>query len=257
MTQQSREVALDSFMQWWENKKEVIGAIVCGSYITGNPSKYSDIDLHIILDSSVNWRERGNQVINGILIEYFANPIQQHHHYLQEDLKSRKRLNAHMLCTWKLLFDRTGEVQQLINDSQSYLTPQYTTMNETEIELTKYTIWDMCDNLEEIYDKNWKEFVFVYHNNIYTLINLYTKFLQYDHLPIHKVYLFLTDTNNQKKYNVAPFPDQIFVKLITQIISHTEKDDMIQNYTKLTNHILNKMWWFDINNRSLHTPLSG
>ena len=67
------ELALKKFLKNWENKKEVVGAIVCGSYITGNPSNHSDIDIHLLLSSKTKWRERGNVIIDGILIEYFAN----------------------------------------------------------------------------------------------------------------------------------------------------------------------------------------
>ncbi len=115
------EIALQKFLKKWENKKEVIGAIVCGSYITGNPSKHSDIDLHILLDSDTSWRERGNQIIDGILIEYFVNPIRKHYEYLEDDYKQRSRVNAHMLCTGKVLFDKTGELKKLIQMRESIL----------------------------------------------------------------------------------------------------------------------------------------
>jgi len=115
------EIALQKFLKKWENRKDVIGIIVCGSYITGNPSKHSDIDIHIILDSKTLWRERGNEIINGVLIEYFANPANKHFQYAEEDYKSRRRVNAHMFCTGKVLFDKTGELHKIIQDSKKYL----------------------------------------------------------------------------------------------------------------------------------------
>lgn len=63
------EKATKIFLQEWENKDYVIGAIACGSYITGRPTKHSDIDLRIILNDEINWRERGNKIVNGFLIE--------------------------------------------------------------------------------------------------------------------------------------------------------------------------------------------
>lgn len=42
------KIALEIFLKEWQDKEEVVGALVCGSYITGNPSKRSDIDVHII-----------------------------------------------------------------------------------------------------------------------------------------------------------------------------------------------------------------
>lgn len=71
------EDALNKFLASWKEQKDVIGAIVCGSFITGLPTERSDIDLHIILSDEVDWRERGNQYVDGFLIEYFVNPPRQ------------------------------------------------------------------------------------------------------------------------------------------------------------------------------------
>ena len=38
------EIALQKFLKNWKKKKEVIGAIACGSYVLGNPSKKSDVN---------------------------------------------------------------------------------------------------------------------------------------------------------------------------------------------------------------------
>ena len=54
------KVALEKFLKKWENKKEVIWILVCGSYVTGNPSKHSDIDIHILLDSKLLGKGKWN-----------------------------------------------------------------------------------------------------------------------------------------------------------------------------------------------------
>jgi predicted nucleotidyltransferase len=152
MKQQTREIALEKFLQKWENKKGVIGAIVCGSYITGNPSKHSDIDIHIIMDEKATRREKGNEIIDGILIEYFINPISKLHKYIEEDFKKGSRLTAHMLATGKILFDSTGKIQKLKQEGEKCLTKKYTKLSTMQIELLKYHLWDSLDNLEEIYE---------------------------------------------------------------------------------------------------------
>ena len=117
---QNWEISLEKFIDKWKNKKDVVGALVCGSYITGNPSPHSDIDIHILLSNSTNYRERGNEYIDGILIEYFANPFPQHIKYLESDFKNRRRVNVHMLTTGKVLFDKTGELKELINIANKF-----------------------------------------------------------------------------------------------------------------------------------------
>jgi predicted nucleotidyltransferase len=59
---------VEKFLEEWGHNKEIIGVVVCGSYVTGNPTKHSDIDLQIILDEGIKWRERGNRIINGIFL---------------------------------------------------------------------------------------------------------------------------------------------------------------------------------------------
>ena len=248
------EIALQRFLKKWKNKKEVIGAIVCGSYITGNPSKHSDIDIHILLDSKTSWRERGNEIIDGILIEYFANPIKKHYEYLEEDYKQRRRVNAHMFCTGKVLFDKTGELNQLIKDSKKYLVKKYPKQNKVSVELEKYHIWDMLDNLEEIFEGNGKDFFFIFYNYLNDLFEIYAKFLQFDSLPVHKLRRFLVDEKNKKKYLVSNFPDEEFVKMFVKAINLKDKPKMMKAYQKLTNHVLSKMSGFNIDGWKIRSP---
>ena len=68
---------LNIFTENFKHKNDVIGILVCGSYITGSPTNHSDLDVHMVLENNVNYRERGNKIIDGLLIEYFANPPRQ------------------------------------------------------------------------------------------------------------------------------------------------------------------------------------
>ena len=40
---------LDKFLENYKDKDYYEGAIVCGSFISGNNNEFSDIDVHIIL----------------------------------------------------------------------------------------------------------------------------------------------------------------------------------------------------------------
>lgn len=114
------EKATNKFLDKWKDKKEVVGAIVCGSYVTGNPSKQSDIDLHIILDDKSNWRMRGNEYVNGFLIEYFINPAKQHEKYFTEDINEKTKNNIHMFLTGKVLFDKNGDLKKIIESAKKW-----------------------------------------------------------------------------------------------------------------------------------------
>ncbi|WP_245610422.1 nucleotidyltransferase domain-containing protein [Thermococcus celericrescens] len=70
----NRQLALEIFLEEWREKDFVEAALLTGSYAISMETKYSDVDVYIILSDNVDWRERGNKIIDGILIEYFANP---------------------------------------------------------------------------------------------------------------------------------------------------------------------------------------
>jgi predicted nucleotidyltransferase len=67
--------ATNKFLKKYKKEDYVIASIACGSYITGNPTKHSDIDLRIITDNKTNWRERGNKIVDNFLIESFDKPL--------------------------------------------------------------------------------------------------------------------------------------------------------------------------------------
>ena len=247
------EIALNKFLNKWKNKQEVIGAIVCGSYITGNPTKHSDIDLHIILDTKTTWRERGNEIVDGILIEYFANPLAKHKDYDVEDFKDRRKVHAHMLCTGKILFDKTGELKQLVQNSKKYLLKKYPKQNLISVELAKYQLWDMCDNLKEVFESNSEDFFYVYHNNLTDLFETYSKFLQFDSFPAHKLRRCLENEKDKKKYHVRNFPDQTFALKFVSLLKQTDKSKAITDFHKLTDHVLKRMGGFNIDGWKLRS----
>ena len=112
--------AISKFIVPWKKRKEVVGALVCGSYVTGNPSRHSDIDVQILLGKNVKWRERGNRIIDGVLIEYFANPLPQNLRYYENDHRERDRINVHMFLTGEVLFDKNGDLKTLIEKAKEW-----------------------------------------------------------------------------------------------------------------------------------------
>jgi hypothetical protein len=229
-----------------KNRKEVVGAVVCGSYITGNPSKHSDVDVQILLDKKVKWRERGNKIIDGVLIEYFANPLPQNFKYFEDDYASNSRTNVHMFTTGRVLFDKNGDVKKIIEKANEWKKKEYKKMPKVVAELKKYSLWDMKDNLEEIYESGNDEFYFVYYNYLNSLFENYCKFLGFDNININKVRRFLTDKKDKKKYRINDFPDEKFVKLFLNALKNNEPRIMVKVYKELTSYVLNKMGKFNL-----------
>ena len=106
------KVKLDKFLFEWEYMEDTIGILVCGSFITGEPSAHSDLDVHIILSNDVDYRERGNRIIDGLLIEYFANPPKQISKYFENDYREICPMSQTQFITGRILLDKTGVVQE-------------------------------------------------------------------------------------------------------------------------------------------------
>ena len=106
-------------------RDDLVGVLVCGSYITGNPSKHSDLDVHLILADTVEYRERGNRRIDGLLIEYFANPPKQIRQYFKEDYQSIDPMSQTQFATGRILQDATGVVAKLKEEAEEMLKQKY------------------------------------------------------------------------------------------------------------------------------------
>jgi predicted nucleotidyltransferase len=241
------EIALEKFISKWKNKKDVVGAIACGSYITGNPTKHSDIDIHIILDKNTRWRERGNEVINGILIEYFANPMFQNLKYLKSDYTKRRKMDVNMFLTGKVLFDKNGDLTKIIKEAKKWDKKKFAKPGKISVELSKYALWDMRDNLEEVYESASEDFEFVYHNYLNELFDKYSAFLGFVTIGPNKLLRFLTLERDKLKYRINEFPDKEFREMIVSALIEKDKSKMMQIYSLLTEHVLSKMGGFDIN----------
>jgi predicted nucleotidyltransferase len=248
------EIALNVFLESWKNKKEVIGIVVCGSYVTGKPTKFSDIDVHIVMESQINWRERGNKIVNGFLIEYFANPLKKITDYLNDDIRVRRKVNAHMLATGKILLDKTGDMKKLKRDARKFLKKNFKSMPKTQIESAKYRLWDICENLKEIYDHKQDDFEFVYFASLQTLFQTYAEFVKFESVSPHKILRFLLNDSDKVKYCVSHFSDKKFVKLFVRALKLQKRTEMCSAYTELTDYVLAQMGGFSIDGWCLRLP---
>jgi len=153
---QNWEKALDKFLVDWRDREDVIGILVCGSYITGDPSRHSDIDLHIITSEENDWRERGNKIVNEYLIEYFVNPPRQIREYFREDHQTNSISASTQFVTGRVILDRDGIVAHLKKEAQDWINKEFNELDSSSISIMKYALWDSLDNLRDLYEKKSK-----------------------------------------------------------------------------------------------------
>ena len=249
------EDALHKFLAEWREREDVIGALVCGSHVTGSPSDRSDIDVHIILHDDSDWRERGNRYVDGFLIEYFANPPRQIRAYFEEDFHDRRTMSHVQFITGKVIFDRHGVVEQLKQEAAAWKAKHYDELPSSLIELKKYGIWDAYDNLLDCYESNRSDFDFIYYQSLYLLFNEYCAMLNSERIPFHQVTRYLSDLSFLSKYLKSPFPDPKFAGLFLTAVEAQDRDSKLRAYQSLVDHVFHKTGGFDIDGWSIRTPV--
>ncbi|MFB7637388.1 nucleotidyltransferase domain-containing protein [Peribacillus butanolivorans] len=240
------EKVLNKFIKDWETRDDVSAVLVCGSYITGNPSKRSDLDVHIILSNEVEWRERGNKIFDGLLIEYFVNPPKQIRKYFQEDYQTRRTMSMVQFITGKVVFDKTNVIQSLKKEAAEWIQKKYISTNRVSLEVNKYGIWDTGDNLQDCYELQRPDFYLVYYNSLTNLFQQYCTYLGLDFVPYNQINSYLTDPLYQKKYLKEAFPDPVFSSLFIEALQENIDVEMMKSYEQLSQYVLNKMGGFNI-----------
>jgi len=146
----SWEKALDRFLLGWKGRKYVKGAVVCGSRITGTATRFSDIDVHIVMDDKIKWRERGLKIVDGYLIEYLANPARMYRKYYAEGSTANSRSVARMFAQGRVIFDKDGTVARVVRWARHTIPKPFRRPDRMSLENAKYRMWDSLDGLQDL-----------------------------------------------------------------------------------------------------------
>ncbi len=119
--------ALNKFLKDWKDKDFVEAVLLTRSYAVGLQTKYSDVDVYIVLSDKV---------------EYFANPVKQIRHYFEKEFKQNKRSTTRIITIGKVLFDKTGIAEELKKEALKYMKKPFEKPDEVWVEIAKYFLWD-------------------------------------------------------------------------------------------------------------------
>lgn len=207
------EKVLYRFLEEYKNEDYVIGTILGGSYATGNYTTNSDIDIHIIT-KNVDWKERGNKIINGIMIEYFINPISELYNYMEDDHIRRKRmLTASMIGYGKIIFDKTGEITKLKEDALKYYDKDFLEPDKNEIMCNNYMCWDLMDELNDKLNNN-ENIEMNYYMLLKELINAYFYKNNISTIPYTKLEKFFRNKIYREQYHLKNFVNEKIQKMV-------------------------------------------
>jgi hypothetical protein len=251
---QGWQLALREFIAPFRAQKNVIGALVCGSYVTGAPSPRSDIDVVIVLAPGSAFRERGNRIVGGYLMEYFANAPAQFRAYFKGDYARNRRETATMFATGRVIFDERGAVRGLRAQAKRWRARPMRKMSRSDVAFERYFLWDALDNLRDLDERNSHAFAHAYHHHVQDIYELYARYLQQPVVRPRQLHAYLTDARARRKYLATPFPDRRFAALLAGALGARDRRAMRSAAEALTAHATEQLGGFAIDGFALRTP---
>jgi hypothetical protein len=250
-TLQNWEKALSIFLKDWLGKPYVIGVLVSGSRVFGTDTKYSDIDVHIILDDKVKWRERGTRIVNGYLIEYFANPVKQLMRYRTYDRADFTLLDSRMFAKGKILFDKTGVVKKLQDSAKKELKTRFRKLSKVEVDFGKYFLWDDLDNLKDLSQRKNEFYSLSYSLLLNRTLETYRKFLGVEVCTTSKLDRYFKEPDFRAKYSLKEFPDSRFVNLFLMALNKQNN----RNISNLVDYVIKVMGGLNLKDWKVRTAI--
>jgi len=216
--------ALSEALKYFKKKKNILGILVSGSYINGDLSKNSDIDLFIIM-GDIQWREKGIKLFNGIEVEYFLQPYSQILKYFERESESLKRTTISMFSSGKILFDSQNKVKGLVRVAKKLSTKKLPKISKARINLIKYFVEDDLKDLSDAVE-----------NKDVALANLIINSLFHD---ILKNYFLLERFPKPKlKYLLNEIKDKEFKNKVSTFLKSNSIEMKITSINKLAKYFL-------------------
>lgn len=249
------ESSARKYSKKWADDNNVLAVFITGSRVTKYANKYSDIDLYVVLSEKVNWRERGNELYDGFLIEYFENPVKKIKEYMDEDFTSNRRMMSRMIIMGKVLFDKTGVMKKLKSYANAMFAKEFKKVSMDELEIMKYGVWDSFDNLRNLFEDDAKDFDFAYNVTINHILQTYMKSIRFEIPAEHKLLKILSDADFRKEYHITDIPDKDFSRLLIDCISSSDRKSKFSAAEKLVYHVLKRMGGFNIDGWKLRSQI--
>ncbi len=248
------EKALESFLEEWRDKDDVLAAVLTGSHAAGNATPRSDIDVILVLSDGVTHRERGNCVREGHLIEYFANPAGQILQYMREELAQGVRADACMLASGTVLFDKTGIVEQLKARARQDLAQPLQPMEPADLEMTKYHLWDGFDEVQQSRQEGTGAFDFACSVYLQQLAANYFRFLRVPQPAVYKLVRYCRDQAYRDRLPIPGLPDSVFMEKFLECLDQQDPRQKFRQVDALRAYVVERLGGFQIDGWALRTP---
>lgn len=244
--------SLEAFLEEWQVRQECIGAMLVGSFASGLQNNFSDIDVYLILDENTSWRERGDKKYGDFLVEYNAHPISYIEEQIRNDRAQGKRHCLRKVASGIIQFDKIGSVKALQKRAQKYMTEPLPQQRDSEwVEMSKYYMWDLLDNLRDLNERKDAGFSYAYFAGVAQVVDLYSKFLGAEVPRPVRAHSFFSDEMFCRKYGIEPFPDK---KFSDQVVACMQ-GPVIRSIEELIAFVTTKMGGLEIDGWRLRANL--
>ena len=239
------EKALHKFLSQYINQPWFEGALLCGSYASGNQNKFSDIDVVIIASNDIGWQEKSNRWVDGFLMEYTINPVYKIREYMQSGVDAHCLIDQNMFAYGKILHDKNGVMKKLRAQSVRELKKKIKPYSKYHNDFTKYHLWDKYDELQSLSHDGYHTDL-MYWTLVGALIKAYYDFKCLPHVSMAKIEKILTDKKFAAKYHVTPLPDKKFTALLMDCFDAKSKQNKMAAIDKLYNYVMAADGGFEI-----------
>jgi len=203
------------------------------------------VDIHFVLKDEAIWKDKGIEEIDGVVFEYVINPFIQLKRYLENDIRLGRNAEARMYANGKILFDKSGQLTSLKENATIELKRGFEKPSEFELELIKYNMWEILENLQELFFEESPSFDLVYFTFLDRIIKNYSKFIQVAIPHFSQLYKFLTDSDFGRKYCIKPFPDKLFADKFVDCLKADTRSKKFSQVKILVTHMLANMGGFE------------
>ena len=238
---------VEKFLTKYKNKGYFIGAVLSGSYAAGNENENSDIDIYIIANDTIDWKEKGMKLIEGQLVEYFINPIGYIKKSLKEQQDNKGCLDIRMLSNCKIIMDSNGKIEELVTEAKRLLEKGPNAPDDCTYKKNCYMVWSRFDELDLKYKRN-QDIDFNYCIFLQEVINSYFQNKRIYKVGLCKIDFILKDENFKKNYNIGKKIDQKFLDLLLKCLNEKDRDNKYKCAKQLYKYFKKEFSDFDINN---------
>lgn len=206
-------------MNYLKNE-HVLGCFFYGSYLTGFNNSSSDIDLHIIFDNSdPKHIIRGNEVIDGIRVEYFEKPIHDLYLSAKNDFNNRNNALLSIIGTSKIIFDKNGKLDKL----QKYVLKKFSNplplLEKEEAREYVSIIKNRMEKLEKAANDNSPYFNHLYHLTIEKIRKFYHRLNGIPEVQTSKVFRIYKDEKYRNSICKEKIPEKEFIDMYLDAVS--------------------------------------